>query len=402
MFGTPPRPRRRASLLAASLLALAVVSAACTTSDRPPNPAPTVSGWLHTDGRRILDAAGTPVRMVGVGIHGMEPGTGQPSSAGTGQCRGWIEPTPATYTNVRAWGFNTVRLAWSWANLEPDPPTTGADGVLKHSYNQAYLAALQHIVASFGAQHVAVVLDMHQNKWTPAFLRSRSGKGAECPGSGLPTWLYLRSGIHNATAAKSAFFADQDDVQQQLADAWKAVASRFADDRTVIGADMFNEPYPTRTGDPAALNLDRLYQTLGSAIRSVDPRVLLIFEDTPDRGTGQFGVTKPPPFDDVVYSYHLYVPGWDPLGEQAANDYLKRAQAWNVPTWIGEFNAFGGANNVHGGRSNWQASTTSLMAFCTRNDIGWSLWAYAGANSLVQPGGDEPKSELLSLVQQGL
>ena len=164
---------------------------------------------------------------------------------------------------------------------------------------------------------------------------------------------------------------------------------------------MFNEPYPGGTVDPTTIGLDHLYALVGQSIRSANSRILLIFEDTRDLGNGLFGVSAPPPFDNVVYSYHLYTPGWSPEGERWANDYLRRATRWNVPTWIGEFNAFGGGSNSGRDTGDWQASTQQMMAFCKAHGIGWSFWAYAGANSLVVPKTNSPKPDLLPLLQRG-
>lgn len=403
---TPPRLRPgRSGPAIGIVVVLALVGSGCTKGG-PVSlglKAPPITGWLHTKGTEILNANGRPVRLLSVGIHGMEPGAGSPAAAGGGGgCSGWSPPDPATYAHVAAWGFNSVRLAISWANLEPTPPAVNADGTMGHTYDMAYIQSLDGIIGQFHSRGIAVILDMHQNKWTPAFQRGAGeGQGASCPGSGMPIWLYADSGVSNVTQAKQAFFADQNNVQQGLADAWKFLANRYAPNSAVVGADMFNEPYPGGNVDPTTIGLDHLYQLVGQAIRSANSKMLLIFEDTRDLGNGLFGVNAPPPFDDVVYSYHLYTPEWSPEGERWTNDYLRRAAQWSVPTWIGEFNAFGGGSNSGRDKGNWRESTRQMMAFFKSHGVGWSFWAYAGANSLVVPKTNDPKPDLLPLLQRG-
>ena len=154
-----------------------------------------------------------------------------------------------------------------------------------------------------------------------------------------------------------------------LAEAWKVVAKRYADDSTVVGADMINEPYPTGGLTPQDLQLDALYQTLGSAIRSVNSHILLIFEDSSDQLDGQFGLTGPPHFDNVVYSFHLYRPNWNPVGLQVTQDFQRRADAWGVPLWVGEFNLFGEMKNPPTPSGDWVASSQQMLAYLKAHGI---------------------------------
>src|SRR5262245_981132 len=143
-----------------------------------------IAGWLHTEGTDIVDAKGRVVRFVGVDASGMGHGWGS-TVPGDGRhgCPSWEPPTPAESANVRQGGFNEVRVSFSWANLEPAPPRGGV-----HAYNLAYVRALQRTVAGFTGRGVAVVLEMAQSSWSPAFA-VQGVNHVKC-GVGMPTWLY--------------------------------------------------------------------------------------------------------------------------------------------------------------------------------------------------------------------
>jgi hypothetical protein len=331
-----------------------------------------------------------------MGIHGMEVGAGlSAAAAGRSPAKGWSVPTPATYANVARWGFNSVRLAVSWANLEPAAPTV-VGGRLRHHFNAGYVAALDGIVRGFARRHVAVILDMHQNDWSPAFARGST----RWLGAGLPAWLY--PGVSSEDTARRWFFADHGRVQQRLAAAWRFLAGHFAHDRMVVGADLFNEPYALRDGAlPASkLHLDALYRRLGTAVRAANPRMLLIFEDSQDLGHGGFGLSSAAPFRNEVYSFHDYRPTWSSAWS-VIRRYEARARRWNVPLWIGEFNGFGAGVNAQPVAAGWQSALRRMMRVTRRAGIGWSFWAYDGANSLVYLHSETPKQPLLSILRSG-
>lgn len=347
-----------------------------------------------------MDARGRVVRLMGINVPGMERGSGRPDTTeGPDPCpSGWRTPPPGAAPAVRRWGFNVVRLPFSWADLEPSPPVRAPDGLLVHHYDAAYVDALRAVVDQFTSRGVGVILDQHQYGWTPAFVLGRAVAG--CPGEGLPVWLYRGTAIHDVAAAKRAFFLDKGGVQEQMAEAWRYLASQFRSNPMVVGADLLNEPYVVSPMPPAAAGLDRLYDTLGVAVRAGDPRLLLFVEDTQDLGTGQFGMRAPPALPGIVYSFHLYRPAWDPWGRAEAADYLARARAWGIPAWIGEFNAFGSGLPGSPDR-NWVADTESLLRFCAANGLGWAYWAMSGPGALVPRGARTAREPLLGLLRWG-
>jgi hypothetical protein len=245
-----------------------------------------------------------------------------------------------------------------------------------------------------------VILHMSQSHWSPAFADVATKKGTtKCAGVGMPDWLY--QGITDEIAARRSFFADEGNQQELYADAWKLIAGRYASDHLVVAADMMNEPYTKHLLTLSELNLDQLYQTLGSAIRSVNPNILLAFQDSQYSGPGgTFALTAPPSFPGVVYSFHYYVDNWSPDGQAQLQTYIDRAKAWNIPLWIGEFDAFGYAS-PRPSDANWQPDLTQMMRVCKQNGVGWTEFAYAD-RFLLQPGTSEPKPDLLATLKQGV
>jgi hypothetical protein len=360
-----------------------------------------IAGWLHTDGSDIVDARGRVVRFTGIDASGMGHGWGS-TTAGDGRhgCPSWEPPTPAEYTNIRHWGFNVVRLSFSWANLEPTPPRGSV-----HRYNLAYVGALRRAVRGFTSRGVAVVLEMAQNNWSPAFA-VRGVNHLKC-GVGMPLWLYGASpgslggssGGLTIGRAKRAFFADRGNVQSGYAAAWRFVARQFAHNHLVVGADMMNEPFTLGAFPRSRLHLDRLYARVGRAIRGVDPHLLLIFQDAQFLGSQSLALRGPPPFANSVYTFHLYRSSWREA-QPMMRTYLQRARAWDVPLWISEFDAFHYAS-PHGAGHAWRSNLRAMLGFCRRSGIGWSEFSYAD-RWMLQPGTELAKPGLIPALRAGM
>jgi len=342
-----------------------------------------IHGWLHTDGTRILDAGGRVVRFRGVDVSGMGHGWGSiRPDAGAYHCPSWTPPPPSEAAAVARWGFNVVRLSFSWSNLEPRAPAGGlASG--RHRYNLPYMRALTRAVRSFTGRGVAVVLQMAQSNWSPAF--HVPGRNHTKCGVGMPAWLYgvpstalpyRSSGTFTIGRARRTFFENRGGVQRAYAAAWAFVAGRFASNHLVVGADMMNEPFTLGALPTSYLRLDRLYETVGRAIHAANPHLLLAFQDSQYRGPGSLALRRPPALPNVVYTFHMYYPVWSPGGLAMTRTYLRRADAWNVPLWISEFDAFGYASPA-GTHVRWARQLASMLRFCRLHGVGWTEFAYA-------------------------
>jgi hypothetical protein len=350
----------------------------------------------------MVDATGSVIRLFGIDVTGLGKGIGLPDKQGVAAtgCPGWQAPDQATLSDVVKFGFNVIRLPITWANLEPNPPSRGADGRPVHTYDQTYLAAVDSAVHAFTSRGIAVIIEMAQSHWSPAFTDiPQANSTIKCQGVGMPIWLYPHPTIETEIQARQDFFSNVADVQQGYVDVWKLIAQRYASNPMVIAGDMMNEPYTKGHIAPADLRLNALYQKLGSAIRSVDPHLVLIFQDSKADPNGDFGLRSAPEFANEIYSFHLYVDNWNPEGLELAQSYLDRASSWNVPLLIGEFDAFGYAS-PYGAPATWRQSLQEMMAWCSAHSVSWSLFTYAD-RWVLQPGTDQPRPDLLPTLAAG-
>lgn len=362
-----------------------------------------IKGWLDVRGQHIFDQSGDEVILRGVDASGMEWGTGQKGYTDGGKWhQGYADFPDFMYDSMEKEGFNVARVPISWSNLEPNAPTTGANGQPLHTYNDAYLRDLDSIISKFHEHHIAVILSMHQWGWSPYFEVQKSATKT-VHGNGMPEWLYQGTNIDWLTARKN-MFNNVDDQVNMLGAAWQAVLRRFANNTTVIGADMLNEPtldpaYQSSGYDGSKINLDDVYRTLGKSIRAADPHVALLFQTS--RSTPVSGA---PSFENVIFTFHSYpLNGWAAQKKWIKNTEMAHAANWNVPVWIGEYQIIGKLSNDSGPNS-WQNQTTAMMQFCKRNNLGWSYWAWQrAAFPLAGAGGSGPlNQQIISVIQSGL
>ena len=373
--------------------------------DGPPSGASAVHGWIHTNGTALVDASGKRVILAGVDDSRLDAGQGNKHD----RCdRVWSATSAADIANMRSLGFNMDRVGVSWANLEPMAPTVNPNGSVTHHWNMRYLAALDGEIRDIQADHMVAILDMHQSGWSPAFT------GSECEGHGLPAWLYTTAQYSSDAVgvARCEFFSDTKESgapekpQEGFAAVWKMLARRYASNRTVVGADMFNEPnWP---GFCTGANLSSFYDKVGHAIRVVNHHILLIYEDKAYSivpVNDAFLLKQQPTLSNAVYSWHFYPTNWS-VGRASLAAHLARAQEWSVPLWIGEFDGFGGSYNIHVKPPldpNWQSDLRALMKYFKRNRISWSIWDYDyGGYSVVAPGTTRPKRGLMAVLKRDM
>ena len=389
-----------------------------------PSCAPLVSGWLHTNSAdtNIYDESGHVVRLVGLNAMGLEYGVGTSSPD---PCRfGWGGEdaggfSMSEFDKVASWGFNSVRLPISWENLEPTAPIFAANGTWLHNWNVAYLNEIDYFVHQFGLRHIVVILDFHQLDMSPAFQHVPGGVHVSfCEGWGEPTWLY--PGITSPTSGTDLgtaicnFFNDKSMVGgtvpppiEGMEAAEQMLASRYMDNPTVVGMDLFNEPWfprscgTTSTADELLMNYDA---DVSNAVSRANPHLLIVFEEPPHNLMPQATspiLTAAPPVPNAVYEVHIYTSGWE-TAQPLLQAFLNNARKWGVPLYMGEFNAFYAGDN--GARAtvdpNWQADTLSLLAYCKANGISWSFWSYTSLGTNVPT--PQPKAEILAILREGI
>ena len=177
-------------------------------------------------------------------------------------------------------GTNFVRFLISWRSVEPEPG----------QYDQEYLDRVEDRVSWYAERGYKVMLDMHQDVYSGAITpEGNSGNGAGNIGNGAPAWAtymdglpvtpqdrwelyYVQPGVMRAFDNFWNTTGQHPELVEHYANAWQAVAERFAGNDTVVAYDLMNEPWggslqgPAFEGGPLAA----LYQRTTNAIREVD------------------------------------------------------------------------------------------------------------------------------------
>ncbi len=307
--------------------------AACRTAAGGLLPA----GYLHTAGAQIVDSTGRPVRIASVGWN-----------------QGFEDPA-AALRKIAAVGFNAVRVSWVDATMQRD------------------LTRIDGIVAAAARNGVKVILDHHTNEaGTPA-----DGYGAQ-QRNGL--WYDSGPGTDGTNGAGGFGTVTQAGFLAH----WQQVAARYAGNSTVIGFDLDNEPLMipggATWGDGGARDIRAMYQTVGNAILTIAPDVLIIAEgpqNYPDgKPWGDLSHVRTEPVrlnvpNRVVYSVHDYpayvsavTPDSGPRKVAATNrtwGYLVSEHI--APVWIGEMGANLDGSCCHENVAASQAWAATLVSY---------------------------------------
>lgn len=375
-------PRKHAGLATAGLaliliLELSFISVPTTSSPRA-NGDRTLK-WLHVDGRSFRDSDGQEIVLRGVNIFGYEVSPKALRNYGNATIDSIYSEDD--YAAIAGYGFNVVRLPIAWHWIEPDPGF----------YDSSYIHVIHKNIQWAGKYGVYVLLDMHQFEWSPWFYWNY--------GEGMPTWLvngysndesdlqqaqidfWLGKGPNGTVASDT-----NPSMQERFVAMWKYVAQQFPNESTVIGYDLFNEPF---VDDKRLLGnfstsemndmLFPLYSSLARAIRAVDTRRIIFYEgwtihvdaekmriplqvqslnetnialDVHFYGLRTFYDGNP---SDLQYNFETY--------------YLHPGQEIGVPILIGEF----GTRIEYPNATQWLHDLLNLME---RNGLSWNYWCY--------------------------
>jgi hypothetical protein len=358
-------------------------AAAATAACQPGPRRLYIVGWLKPCGTALVDEQGHRVRLLSVNMTGMIRGAGNREDQ---PCGRWQPRAPELFDAAKAQGFNAVYLAISWANIEPQRPIRDANGRLVHRWNDLYLEAIDAAVDEARARGLAVILMMVQSRWSPAFKNLvMPGGGVEECGIGMPPWLYPRGGgIAKMVKAELAFFRNRHGQQRRFIAAWRMVARRYVEDRSVVGAlllseayDLLGQPYPGTEGlRPADLKLAGFYERVGAAVHRANPHLLLIYWDSVGHGRkARFSITRRPAVPKRVYGFEFYASRWYPQGLRRLRRFVQRGHGWGHPVSIGEFTAFNYTRRESGldYPSTWRAQTNSVVRWAKRHGVGWNI-----------------------------
>ncbi|MGG2461517.1 cellulase family glycosylhydrolase [Streptomyces sp. RGM 3693] len=292
-------------------------------------------------------------------------------------------------------GFDLVRLNIQWEKVEPH----------RGRYDSGYLRYLDRVLGWADRYRVLVLIDWHQDAFGPAFGHN-----------GIPAWATRTDGLpfhpnpddwfadYFQPAVQAAFthLYDDPDLRAAQQAAYAKVAAALRGHRSLLGYDLFNEPFGPVPGDPtkpddqirasAALERGRLaamYRRLIGAVRSADPDAWLFVEPTVLVGQGV--PTSLPGFHDprpgaarLGYAPHYYDTAvesgadWDPSGrfieryEAAIGRY---PTAHRLPVLVGEWGP--PQARTPGNAELIRRQIVSMDGFAS----GWALWYDCRADS---------------------
>jgi len=210
------------------LLIIAVLSSCKQNSnDTMENMLPTN---ITVSGSSFVDQYGRQVILTGVNLVNKNPDV---NYIGT--------EDSTTFSNLKKWGFNVIRLGIIWDGLEPEPG----------KYDETYLSKIDQQVKWAADAGLFVYLDMHQDLFSVKY------------SDGAPEWATLDEDKPHYTGDvwsdsylispavqtawdnfwKNTSITSGMGVQDYYANAWMHIAKRYKGNKTVIGYDMMNEPF---------------------------------------------------------------------------------------------------------------------------------------------------------------
>ncbi|MEU9132558.1 cellulase family glycosylhydrolase [Kitasatospora sp. NPDC048540] len=316
------------------------------------------------------------------------------------------ETTEDDLRSIAAHGFTLVRVAVSWTRLEPE----------RGRYDRAELAKLHRLLDRAERYGLLAVVDFHQDVYGPKF-----GGGDR----GVPLWATRDDGLpfvedpddwfagYFQPAVQTAFrhLYDDADLRRLQGEFYTRIATELRGHRSLLGYDLFNEPFGPVDGDPsdpavlaasaAELEQGRLpamYQRLIAAIRRADTRSWLFVEPTVLVGQGvptrlpALADPRPGP-DRLGYAPHFYdtaVEGghdWDPAGgfiENYTAAITGYPAAHRLPVLVGEW----GPPNARtpGNAELVRRQVAAMSGFAA----GWTMWYWcrgSGGYCVLGPDG---------------
>ena len=262
------------------------------------------------------------------------------------------------FRQMRALGYDAIRLNLSWSLLEPNPGRI--DG--------RYIDRIAQVVGWARSAGIYVILDMHQDAWSK-YLYSTAADHCTAPYQpirgydGAPRWASIHTqpvcalnGTRELDPAVEEDFArffhdakapDGVGLREHFTAAVVALAKRFHNDPTVAGYDLWNEPtYFAVHGTDASVLLPFYAQVVRGVVHNVHGFRQLFFiepgatRDVTDASNLTVSWSRYSSYGNVVYEPHVYTRTFTPRSFPMDGGYrsaIADAKHLGLPLWIGEF-----------------------------------------------------------------
>ncbi len=258
---------------------------------------------------------------------------------------------------MASYGFNCIRLLFSWSRLEPQP------GV----YDEAYIQTINNVIDEADKQNMYVMLDMHQDAWgkyiaTPVdSVCAYPNKGWD----GAPQWATITDGESTCTVdgmresapavyhAFQNFWDNTNGLQDNCIAAWQHLVAATAGHQNVLGYDLINEP-GLGYKEPMQNELTKLsnyYGRLITAIRTAEgskqnEHTVFIENPVTFKGAGILGLPNQDFSADnnVVAAPHHYFESIGNLPITIEGGYgtlMSAAGIYSAALFVGEWGYFG-------------------------------------------------------------
>lgn len=223
-------------------------------------------------------------------------------------------------------GVNIIRLPFDYRLLTHD------DYLGRDIHGFKYL---DRAIEWCGKHNIYVLLDMH------AAPGGQTGDNID-NSDGFP-WLMTDQGM-----------------KQKTCELWQDIAERYANDTTVIGYNLLNEPIPHFFAEDSLLSqLEPLYKRITKVVREVDKNHIIFIGGAV--WETDFSVFSEPFDDNLAYTFHKY---WMPPEQKEIQEYVDFREKYNVPVLMGE----SGEND-----DEWVKDFRVLL---DKNNIHWTFWPY--------------------------
>jgi len=191
-------------------------------------------GWFSTSGNQIVDSAGHSVQIAGVNWFGFETADRVPHGL-------WTRGYQDMMNQMKDLGFNTIRLPFSNDTIHGSGKPTNFD-VSKNPDLQGLtsMQIMDKIVAYAGEIGLKIILDHHRND------------------------------DGNGPSSNGLWYDSQHSEAQWISD-WQMLATRYAGNSTVIGADLHNEPHAGTWGGGGPTDWAAAAERAGDAIGAINP-----------------------------------------------------------------------------------------------------------------------------------
>ncbi len=231
-------------------------------------------GFVQTDGRLLTDEAGKTYTIKGM-AYGNDVWSNPSNPPKNSHMAG-------SYQELAEMGFNTVRFYLNYGLFESDSDP--------YTYRDTGFEWLDQNIAWAKAAGIRLVLNMHYPQG-----------GYQSQGNGKALWT-------------------EPENQKRLSSLWAAIAKHCADETTILGYGLVNEPVVAAESGVESLALwQSVAQQITDDIRTVDTNHMIFVErmcaaQNPDTGATQWQNFNTEnnyvavDDDNVVYEFHYYDP----------------------------------------------------------------------------------------------